>query len=152
MRLKYKFIDTTGDALEVAAIPYVKAPTARPGLGDGVVEGGVILPINYKLSDALTLTTAPELDADKDATGQGRHLNTAQLVNLAISLPKNVTAYTELWGDWNFDPARTTRQYSADFALAYDATRELQVDAGLNFGLNRETAGVQAYVGVSQKF
>ena len=152
LRLKYEFIETTNDTLEVSAIPYVKAPTARPGLGNGVVEGGVILPVNYKLSEMFTLTTAPEIDADKDTAGDGRHLNTAQLVNLAATLTKEVTAYAELWGDWNFDPTRTIRQYSADVAVAYGVTSELQLDTGVNFGLNRETAGVQAYVGVSQKF
>ena len=152
LRLKYEFLNTTGGKLQAAIIPYVKAPTARPGIGNGVVEGGGISPINYKLTDAVTLTTVPEVDALVDSNGGGRHLNTAQLVNVGVSLPKNFTVYGELWGDWNFDPVRTIRQYSADFALAYGVTSELQLDMGVNFGLNRETAGVQAYVGVSQKF
>lgn len=152
LRLKYQFLNTTGGKLQASIIPYVKAPTARIGIGDGVVEGGGILPINYKLTDAITLTTVPEVDALLDSTGGGRHLNTAQLVNVGVSLPKNFTVYGELYGDWNFDPARTIRQYSADFAVAYGVTSELQLDVGVNFGLNRETAGVQTYVGVSQKF
>ncbi len=152
LRLKYEFLNTTGGKLQAAIIPYVKAPTARIGIGNGVVEGGGILPINYKLTDTITLTTVPEVDALLDSTGGGRHLNTAQLVNVGVSLPKNFTVYGELYGDWNFDPAGTIRQYSADFAVAYGVTSELQLDTGVNFGLNRETAGVQAYVGVSQKF
>ena len=117
-----------------------------------MVEGGLILPVNYKLNSFLLLTTAPEVDFYKDALGGEHHANTAQLINLAISLPKNFTLYTELWGDWNFDPAGTVRQYSADTAIAYGVTPCLQLDAGINFGLNRYTPGVQAYVGVSQKF
>lgn len=152
LRLKYLFVNTTGGTLQASIIPYVKAPTARPGIGNGVVEGGAILPINYKLTDIITLTTVPEVDALLDSNGGGRHLNTAQLVNVGVSLPKNFTVYGELWGDWNFDPVHTIRQYSADFAVAYSVTSELQLDTGVNFGLNRETAGVQAYVGVSQKF
>ena len=152
LRLKYEFLNTTGGVLQASIIPYVKAPTARPGIGNGVVEGGAILPVNYKLTDAITLTTVPEVDALLDSNGGGRHLNTVQLVNVGVSLPKNFTVYGELWGDWNFDPVHTVRQYSADFAVAYGVTSELQLDTGVNFGLNRETAGVQAYVGVSQKF
>ncbi len=152
LRLKYAVLSTTGGALQASIIPYVKAPTARRGIGDGVVEEGALLPVNYKLTDAVTLTTAPEVDALLDSTGGGRHLNTAQLVNVGVTLPKTVTVYGELWGDWNFDPARTTRQYSADVAVTYGVTRELQLDTGVNLGLNRETAAVQAYVGVSQKF
>ena len=152
LRLKYEFLNVGGGNLQASIIPYVKAPTARPGIGNGVVEGGAILPINYKLTSTLTLTTDPEVDFYKDSNGGGRHVNTAQLVNLGLSLPFNLTVYAELWGDWNFDPAGTIKQYSADTAIAYGVTQYLQLDAGLNFGLNRETPGVQAYFGVSQKF
>ena len=117
-----------------------------------MVEGGAILPVTYKLTSVLTLTIDPEVDVYKDSTGGDRHLNTAQLVNLGISLPRNFTLYGELWGDWNFDPAGTVKQYSADVALAYGVTAYLQLDAGLDVGLNRYTPGLQAYVGVSQKF
>ena len=152
LRLKYQFLNTPGGKLQASVIPYVKAPTARIGIGNGVVEGGTLFPVNYKLTDIITLTTVPEVDALLDSSGGGRHVNTAQLVNVGVSLPKNFTVYGELYGDWNFDPAHTIKQYSADFAVAYGVTSELQLDTGINFGLNRETAGVQAYVGVSQKF
>ena len=152
LRLKYAFLNAEGGNLQATILPYVKAPTARPGIGNGVVEGGAVMPVNYKLTPILTLTIDPEVDVLKDSTGGGRHVNTAQLINLGISLPHNFTLYGELWGDWNFDPAGTVRQYSADAAIAYGVTNYLQLDAGLNFGLNRYTPGVQAYVGVSQKF
>ena len=152
LRLKWNGYNSADGKLSVAALPYIKAPTARTGVGNGAVEGGFIMPVNYKLTDKLTLTTVPEVDVFKDSTGDGRHANTAQLVNLGYSLPNNVTIYGELWGDWNFDPAGTIKQYSADVAAAWGVTKYFQVDAGLNFGLNKETPGVQAYVGISQKF
>ncbi len=151
LRAKYLLVSTPGGTLQASITPYVKAPTARIGIGDGVVEGGALLPINYKLSDALILTTVPEVDALLDSTGGGRHLNTAQLVNIGYTVQR-FTLYGELWGDWNFDPAHTIKQYSADFAVAYAVTSELQLDTGVDIGLNRQTAGIQAYVGVSQKF
>lgn len=151
-RMKYKLLDTEGDGLQATILPYVKAPTARIGIGNGAVEGGVLLPVNYKLTDLITLTTVPEIDFFKDAVGNGRHVNTVQLINLGVSLPHGFTLYGELWGDWNFDPTGTMRQFSADAAVAYGVTPHLQLDAGLNFGLNKYTPGVQAYIGVSQKF
>jgi len=152
LRLKYNFYNSADGKLSVAIIPYVKAPTARIGIGNGAVEGGAIAPIDYKLTDAITIATVPEVDAFKDSTGDGRHVNTAQLINIGYSLPNNVTVYAELWGDWNFDPVRTIRQYSADAAVAWGFTKYLQFDAGINFGLNRSTPAVQPYFGVSQKF
>lgn len=152
LRLKWNFLTTTDGKLQITALPYIKAPTARLGIGNGEVEGGLLLPVNYKLTDKITLTSVPEVDDFKDAAGSGRHVNTVQLINIGYSLPYNLTAYGELWGDWNFDPAGTVRQYSADVALAWGVTKYLQLDGGLNFGLNRYTPGVQAYVGISQKF
>lgn len=152
LRLKYEFLNSDGGNIQATILPYIKAPTARIGIGNGAVEGGVLLPVNYKLTDLITLTTVPEIDVYKDAIGNGRHVNTAQLINVGVSLPHGFTLYGELWGDWNFDPAGTLRQFSADAALAYGVTPYLQLDVGLNFGLNKYTPGAQAYVGLSQKF
>ncbi len=152
LRLKWNAYNSTDGKLSLSVLPYIKAPTARLGIGNEAVEGGMIFPINYKLTDKITLTTVPEFDAYKDSNGDSRHLNTAQLINVGYSLPHDVTVYGELWGDWNVDPVRTIRQYSADAAVAWSLTKYLQVDAGLNFGLNRYTPGVQAYFGISQKF
>ena len=152
LRLKDNLYNSADGAFSVTTIPYVKAPTARDGIGNGAVEGGVLFPVSRKLTDKLTFLTVPEIDALADSTGGGRHLNTAQLVNLAYGLPMNVTVYGELWGDWNFDPGRTIRQYSADIAVAWGAGAALQFDGGLNFGLDKQTPGVQVYVGISRKF
>ena len=141
--MKWNFFDSTDGKLSVSLIPYVKAPVARMGVGNGAFEGGLILPIDYKLTDKITLGTVPGVDVFKDSLGDGRHLNTAQLINLGYSLPKNVTLYGELWGDWNFDPVKEIDQYSADVAASWGVSNYIQFDAGLNFGLNRSTPGVQ---------
>jgi len=58
----------------------------------------------------------------------------------------------ELWGQWDWDPAGTTRQYSADTALAYLVGNRVQLDAGANFGLNRNTPDVELYAGFAELF
>ena len=60
--------------------------------------------------------------------------------------------FAEAWGQWSFDPAGTQRQYSADIAAALGLGRDTQLDAGINFGLNRATPGVAPYIGVSHRF
>lgn len=152
LRLKYEFLDVPGFPVQAAIIPYIKVPTARMGLGNGAVEGGLLAPIGYSLSPSITLDLMPEIDNYIDAAGGGRHLNTSQILGLAVSVPRAITLYAEMWGDWNFDPAGTVRQYSADVAASIGVTRTLQFDAGLNLGLNRQTPGFQGYFGVSQRF
>ncbi|MBE7218275.1 MAG: transporter [Caulobacteraceae bacterium] len=152
LRLKYNAYNAKDDAVQVSVIPYVKAPTARSGIGNGEVEGGVNLPVAFKVTDKLSLTAGPELDAYADAVGGGHHLNMSQLINASYTLPHSITLYGELWGDWNYDPTGEIDQYSADVAVAWGVTDTLQLDGGLNIGLNHETPGVQAYVGVSKRF
>lgn len=151
LRVKYEFINLP-NVVQAAIIPYLKVPTGRSGIGDGRIEGGLLLPINYEANSLLTLTLMPEVDAYPNSVGADRHLNTSEVFTLAFNLPRHLTLYTEIWADWNFDPARTVRQYSADLALAFGLTDYLQVDGGVNRGLNAGTPQVQGYLGLSEKF
>jgi Putative MetA-pathway of phenol degradation len=150
LRLKYEFLNKP--SVQAAVIPYVKAPTARSGLGNGAWEGGLIAPVNIKLSSALSLAVQPEVDDLENGAGDGHHLAASQDLSLSLSLPHNLTLFAELWGQWAFDPAATQRQYSADIAAALGLGRDSQLDAGINFGLNRATPGVAPYIGYSHRF
>jgi hypothetical protein len=150
LRVKY---DAVADGpVQLGFIPYVKLPTAHDGLGNGAVEAGVSVPVNITLSDKWSLGFSPEFDALKDGFGSGRHVNTSQTVVVGYALPADVTVNAELWGDWNEDSVGTSRQYSLDFALAKLITKTLQIDGGVNIGLNRDTADLQVYTGFATKF
>jgi hypothetical protein len=135
----------------IALIPYVKVPTARRGLGNDKVEGGVALPVSFAL-DGAALTFNPQVDLLLDGDGSGRHAGVTNTINLARPVTSKLTLIGELWTFTNFDPADTVTQFSADIAAAYLVTPTLQLDGGANFGLNRNTPDVQLYVGVSKRF
>jgi hypothetical protein len=150
LKLKYDAIPQ-GD-VQLGFIPYVKLPTARNGIGNGAIEGGLSVPVNITLSDAWSLGFSPEFDALKNANGGGRHFNTSQTVVVGYALPGDVTLNAEVWGDWNDDPAGAPTQYSLDFAATKLLSKTLQIDGGVNFGLNRATPDVQLYAGLATKF
>jgi hypothetical protein len=150
LKLKQKLY--SGAIVEVALMPLLKAPTAARAVGNGAWEGGVLLPLVAKLSERWSLNLSPELDALANATGGGHHLNTAQLVNLGRTLPHDVTLSIELWADWDRDPAGASRQASFDLGAAWLLGPDLQLDGGVNLGLNRLTPGMRAYVGLSERF
>jgi len=150
LRVKYEMAPDT--PVQAAVEPYVKLPTARDGIGNGAVEAGVSTPVNVTLSELWSPGFSPEFDALKDAKGEGRHFNTSQTVVVGYAFPGDVTLNAEVWGDWNADPSGTVSQYSLDFAAAKLLTKILQIDGGVNFGLNRETPDVQLYAGLSTKF
>jgi hypothetical protein len=155
LRTKFNLAGAEGGDFQAAAIPYVKAPTAAPGIGNGAVEGGVIAPVSFALPKDFTLLFDPEFDDLRNAANTGHHANYQFLANLSHPLPNNVTAYLELWGQINDDPGAYARQASFDLTMswiAWDKSPNLQFDAGVFFGLTPATPKIQAFVGVSQRF
>ncbi len=140
------------DRVQIALLPFVKAPTAQQGIGNGEWEGGLIVPVQMPVGRA-TLTLVPQLNLLADALApDNRHIEFQGVVNLAYPIAARTTLAVELWTSQNWDPAGTLRQYSADAALSYLLSDELQLDIGSNFGLNQATPDVQLYVGFSARF
>jgi hypothetical protein len=151
IRSKYRF--TSGDGVQVAMNPYVKIPTANHQIGNGKWEAGVAFPIDYSIPKTpLGITLGPEIDWVADADGHGHHSAMAQVIGIGLQASSKVNLSAELWGQWDWDPAGTTRQATADVAAAYLVDNNLQFDAGANFGLNRETPDLELYTGFSVRF
>lgn len=151
-RVKINLWGDYGGNSALTLIPWVKAPTAASGLGNGAVEGGMIAPLAFSLPAGVTLLFDPEVDVLKDSSVSGYHANYVNLVNASRMFAGNLTVYAELWSDMNADPAGTVHEYSFDSALAWLPRPNLQLDIGVNAGLNTQTPSYQVYVGASQRF
>jgi hypothetical protein len=152
VRAKYH-LTREGAPIEAAVDPFVKIPTASHDFGNGKVEGGLVVPTDAQLGKSgLTVSLDPELDLLADEDGHGHHLAMIQVLNLGGSLSDRVGLSAELWGMWDWDPAGTGKQVSADGAITYLLGKNLQLDAGANFGLNSETPDLEVYSGVSIRF
>lgn len=152
--LIYKRRLTGADApVQVAARPFVKAPTANHSLGNGKWEAGLPVPVGYAIPGSrLSLALTPELDWAADGDGRGHHAAMAQVAALGWAASDRLNLSAELWGAWDWDPSGTTRQVSADGSAAYLLGNDIQLDAGANFGLNRATPDAELYGGVSVRF
>ncbi len=144
----------TGESaqVQVALIPFVKLPTAKRGIGNRKVEGGLALPIGISTGTAITVTLGPELDLIADSDGDGHHPQLVNLVNLSAPIAPRLTIAGEVWTATNFDPAGSMTSASADAALAYAVSRTLQVDIGANLGLTRNSPRAEVYGGASIRF
>jgi len=153
LTVRYKHRLTADDApVQVGVIPFIKLPTADHDIGNGKVEGGLAVPISIATGSPVTLVLGPELGLLADSDGDGHHAALVNLVNLSGPIADGLTLAGELWTMTNFDPADTVTLASADAALAYAVTNDVQLDAGANLGLNRHTADVELYAGVSLRF
>ena len=130
--------------------PYIKLPTAG-ALGNGHVEGGIVAPFSLDLGSNWSFAMTPEADVLLNGSGSGYH---AQLVDVA-GFGKSfgpLTLGAEVWTSQNLDPAGTVSQYSADADVAVLLGNNTQLDAGVNFGLNRATPDAEFYFGISRRF
>lgn len=150
VRVKQQLTNGSGP-VQVALIPFVKAPTAKYGIGNNRWEGGVAAPVIVALPQGWTLNFGPEVDVLADADRDGHHAQLVSLANLSKSVGK-ATFYVEFWNAQNLDPTGTVHQYSVDAAAAYLIRPRLQIDLGGNFGLNRFTPDAQVYLGLSTLF
>jgi hypothetical protein len=142
----------SGDVFSASIIPFVKAPTASHGIGNGHWEGGVAIPMSAAVGGGFTVTIGPELDALADADGHGRHLAVTNLVNIAHPLTGALSVAVEYWRQDNHDPSGRVKQESADIAFTYLVSPDLQLDLGANVGVNKATPDHQFYAGFSYRW
>jgi len=152
IRTKINLWGNDGGPSALALIPYVKAPVAPAGIGNGATEGGMIAPLSFALPDGFTLLFNSEIDGLKNNADNGRHANFMNLVNLSHEVVKGVTLYIEFWSDFNDDPTQRTTQLSYDLAVTWLVRPNLQLDAGVDVGLTSATPIIQVFAGVSQRF
>jgi hypothetical protein len=150
--LKYRLTKDSAP-VQVALRPFVKIPTARHALGNGKVEGGIALLADSTFGgSSIGWDAAPEIDLVADSDGTGYHIATTAAASVGVPISSRLTVSGEVWGAWDFDPSGTVRQYSLDGAVAYLLSKDVQLDAGANFGLNRNTPDIELYTGFAFRF
>jgi hypothetical protein len=151
-RLKYNLVGNDGGGIALAIVPYVKAPTATAAIGNRHWEGGAYAPLSISLPENWGLNFQTEMDALERGDLTGTYLNYQNLVNVSHPLFfDNLTGYVELWSNIAND-AQTPPQCTTDLSLAWAIKDNLQLDVGVNLGLNKAAPDMQSYMGIAQRF
>ena len=131
----------------------MKLPTARRPAGNGKVEGGLVLPILYNVPNSpFSIAASPEVDVLANDSGRGHHGAMVQAVSFGWQATKKLNLSAELYEQWDWQPGGTTTQSSFDVAAAVVPRRDLQLDGGLNLGLNRNAPDFEFYIGIAKQF
>jgi hypothetical protein len=154
LKTKLNLLGNDGGSIALALAPWVKAPTAAPGLGNGIAEGGVALPVQFNLPADFTLALQTEVDALKDANDTRRYTNFVNIANLShpVSfISKDLSASIEFYSSVGTD-TYTPAVYTFDVGVDYLILPNVQLDAGANFGLTRESPNLDVYTGITARF
>ena len=153
-KTKFNIFGNDGGTFALAVIPFLKAPSAAPGLGNGLVEGGVVAPLQINLPQDYTLILETEIDALKNVNDDRRHANFANLACLSHALPyisKDLSLSVEFFSSVGTDSGLPA-VYTFDLGLAYLILPNVQLDAGANFGLTKASPDMNIYTGISARF
>lgn len=154
LKFKANLIGNDGGDFAAALAAFIKLPTAAPGLGNDVAEGGVALPVQISLPGEFALGLQTEIDSLKTADSTQRYANFVNIANIGHSLPfisKDLSASVEFFSSVAND-SNTPAIYTFDLGLAYLMATNVQFDAGANFGLNKASPAVNLYAGATARF
>ena len=74
IRLKHNLWGNDEGATAMALMPFIKLPTANGDLGNGEVEGGLIVPFGFEGPAGWDCAVMGEVDLEADEDGNGHHL------------------------------------------------------------------------------
>jgi hypothetical protein len=143
--------DKTGSAL--ALLPYVTLPTDRyNGISPEHVEGGLIVPLNLKLSDKIGLGLNGGVSWIKSSAEDGYHAEYLASASVAYEWTDKLGTYYEIAARFNVDDPRGSEVVVLGTGLTYAITDNLQLDAGVNFGVTSASDRINPFIGVSRRF
>jgi hypothetical protein len=152
VRAKISLVGDDGGPVTAALIPYIKIPTARAPIGNGQVEGGLNAPVQFALPWDVSLTAEPEISVLKNALNDGKQASFTGIVNLGRKIIGDLSGFVEIYAQTYTDRATAGPDVTFDYGLAYLVTKNIQLDAGANLGLNARTPSLNLYTGVAFRF
>ena len=148
IRLKWNLWGNDSGQTALALMPFVELPTGSRELTNGAVEGGIIVPLALSLPSEIGMGLMVEADWLEDADGSGYHPEWLTTATLGRDLAGPLGGFLELAsgfrprseGDW---------VGTVNAGLTYGPTPNLQLDAGVLFGVSEDADGVTFFTGLS---
>lgn len=150
-RMKVNFWGNDGGRTAFGVMPFVKIPTARHGLGNEAVDGGVIFPLAVKLPLDFDLGAMTEVDCLRDEEDSSYHAAFINSITASHSIANGLSGYAEF-----FSSVSTERNAdwigTLDFGFTYAVTPNVQLDTGINVGITRGADEVNPFIGLSVRY
>ncbi len=145
-RLKINLWGNDGGRTALAVFPFVKIPTGT-ALSNDKVEGGIILPFALELTDTIGLGLMAEADFVRQDSGNGYDTEFVHTAVIGFDVTDKLGAFVEYVG-----VAGSDYQASSVVGLTYGLSADIQLDAGMRFGLNDAAEDLGAFTGISVRF
>ncbi|MHC4993101.1 MAG: transporter, partial [Planctomycetota bacterium] len=152
LRLKWNAWGNDGDKkTSLAIIPFVLAPTASDELGAEKWEGGVLIPLEFRVSPTLDFGLQVGAEGRYDDVEDRHNLEVPHSAFLNYHLNYEWGVYGEFFGVWNSD---TTIQYQAGlgFGTTYELTNDAMLDLGFQVNVEGDGDDFRFFTGITLRF
>jgi hypothetical protein len=150
LRCKTNFWGNDSGPTAFGMMPFVKLPTATGELGNGAVEGGVILPLLIRLPADWEIGTEIEIDHAKNSARGRYHQGVVNSITVGHDIGK-FSGYVELFSSMS-NEAHAGWVATFDCGASYRLTRDVQLDAGVNIGLTKAADDLNPFIGLSVRY
>lgn len=150
-RLKVNLWGNDGGATAFGVMPFVKLPTNQDRIGNHSVEGGLIFPLAVDLPKGWSMGVMTETDFIRDGAGAGHHAEFINSITFGHDIAGHLGGYIEFFSAVSAESGSSWIG-TADVGLTYGLTKDIQLDAGINFGLTRAADDYNPFLGISWRF
>ena len=149
--LKMNFWGNDGGKTSGGLELFVKAPTANHNLGNGKVEGSALVLLGAQLPGEFEFGLNTGVAITANDTGNGYHAEAINSVSVSHKIFGPLSAYGEFWSSVPVQ-AHAPALATVDAGLLLMLGKNVQLDAGVNFGITRAAPDVQTFFGMSVRF
>lgn len=152
LRLKINVWGNDGGDTAFAIMPFVRFPTHASAFGrDGKMEGGLILPLAFKLPGEWDSAVMLELDAVRNEDNDGYVLEAVQSITFGHDISGALGGFLEFVNIENNEGGVGNEAYF-NAGLMYAIGNNGQLDAGFNAGISEEAEDARYFVGLSWRY
>jgi hypothetical protein len=144
-------------ATALAILPFVTIPSSwENGISPPGVEGGLIVPFSVKLTDRWGLGVSGGFHVVRDEIPEpgvrpGTHTEWFSSASFGYEWTEKLGTYYEVAGRFNTGDPRGDIGVLGT-GITYKVTKNVQLDAGINFGITRAADRVNPFLGLSARF
>jgi outer membrane putative beta-barrel porin/alpha-amylase len=152
LRLKKNVWGNDDGDTALAIMPFVRLPTHDKELGeDGKTEGGVILPLAFKLPGDWDSAAMLEFDAVRNEDNDGYVWENLQSITFTHNVFGELDGFFEFVHLHSSESGGRNESYF-NSGVVYGIGNDCQLDAGFNAGLTDAAEDIRYFVGVSWRY
>jgi hypothetical protein len=141
---------TKPGASALALLPFVVLPTDRHnGISPDLAEGGLIIPYAIKLTDKLGLGINAGVSWVRSDAGAGTHAEYVASASLGVEWSDKLGTFYEVAGRFNTDGGD---EVVLGTGVTYRLSKNVQLDAGVNFGITPAADRFNPFIGLAVRF